>query len=665
MSHERFAATARSPRTGGPGRALLGALAGGICGFITYWGGAALAALPVLIQMPRSELPNEFLRPVGGFTYWEIALVLLGMVIGFLVTRYRWGAAGLLAYVGLVSMIAGYVIYAVTVAIPGVPLEERWLSYVLLAAETSGLSLIVLFSFYSLDAASRLKWGRQATRVPFDASYQPGVALMVPSFNEPPEMVEQTLLHLLHQDYPSNRCYVVLADDSTDVEVSTRLKAFCQRTGVLYIPRVDRRGYKAGAINHAAALLPPEVEFISIIDADYWVAPDYVKSVVGYFMDQSLSFVQTPQDYRNTNESFLTRRYQDAEAYFYHAIMPSRNEQNAIIFCGTMGMLRRSAMEDVGGFAEDQICEDAEISVRLAASGWRSLYDGRSYGKGLMPAVFDAYKKQFHRWAFGNVRILFTRSWTIIRSRMSLRQKYDFLASNLHWFDGFFMLTIAGALLYLGLGPVLGYDAITHHQKEIQLVGLIPIVLLLDSILRLHRVLGRAGKIRILDTVLVLGIWFAIKVTTMTAVAKCMVGVRTPFVRTPKHPGHRLGRFRSFWRALRLTKFESLMAGALIAVAVLNARDFRQAPSLVEALLPAWLLLYALFFLCAPIYAYLSYRTLMPMDYSAFTVDEPAPRVVPSIGVIKRLPRRNTAGRAKINRGQAAARVSMSSAVVK
>jgi len=80
------------------------------------------------------------------------------------------------------------------------------------------------------------------------------------------------------------------------------------------------------------------------------------------------------QDYRNVEESFLTRQYKRAESYFYHAIMPSRNEQSAIIFCGTMGMLRKRALVDAGGWNEKCITEDAELSVRLLNDGWRSLY---------------------------------------------------------------------------------------------------------------------------------------------------------------------------------------------------------------------------------------------------------------------------------------------------
>ncbi|MEA3136403.1 MAG: hypothetical protein QOC71_684, partial [Thermoplasmata archaeon] len=326
--------------------------------------------------------------------------------------------------------------------------------------------------------------------------------------------------------------------------------------------------------------------------------------------------------------SFLTRQYKRAEAYFYHAIMPSRNEQSAIIFCGTMGMLRLRALADVGGFAEDQICEDAEVSVRLAVAGWDSLYVDRSFGKGLMPAVFDAYKKQFHRWAFGNVRIFFSRAWMIVFSRMKARQKIDFLFSNLHWFDGFFVTTIAGVLLYLGLGPLLGYDAVTHHQKELWMLAFVPLFLIVDGIVRLHLVLRLDGKTKLRHSFLVQGMWFAIKFTNLTAATKCMLGFRSPFVRTSKDPGHRLGRFHAFFRALRITKMESLIGLALLATGTYNGylAVAWLGLSLATVLLPLWLGLYALFFLCAPIYAYLSYRTLAPVAHRPAHATAPAAR---------------------------------------
>lgn len=591
-------------------------VAGAACAFVTYWAGALLASAVALSRQPVAGLPAQALRPFLAVTAWEVALVTAGAALGLAVARYRWRLAGVAGYVALLSLIVGYLAYSLTVTIPAVPPGERWLSYTLLAAEGGGLGLIVVFSFYSLDAGTRRRWARVAAASPFDAKARPVVAFEVPVFNEPFPMVRETILHLMRQDYPRDRFLVVVADDSTDVATRAALASLCATLGVTYSSREGRRGFKAGALNHATSRLPAEVQLIAVIDADYWVDPDYLRSVVGYFADPSLSFVQTPQDYRNLDESFLTRQYKRAESYFYHAIMPSRNESSAIIFCGTMGILRRDALLGVGGFAEDQICEDAEVSVRLAAAGWDSLYLDRSFGKGLMPAVFDAYKKQFHRWSFGNVRILRSRTWRILRSRsMTLRQKADFLVSNLHWFDGLFVLTIAGVLLTLGLAPLFDYDVVTHHQQELALLAFVPLFLVVDGVVRLRGVLGRAGRTSLGQALLVQGMWFSIKLTNLLAAMKCLLGFRSPFVRTPKDPGHRLGRWRSFWRALRITKLESLIGVVLLATAGYNVvlAIARLGAHVGTVLLPVWLAMYALFFLCAPLYAYLSYRTLRPV----------------------------------------------------
>ncbi|MHB8605605.1 MAG: glycosyltransferase, partial [Thermoplasmatota archaeon] len=411
-------------------------------------------------------------RPFVTFTYWELALIAAGALLGLAVARSRWRGVGLLSYVGLVALVVGYVWYSLMVSIPRVPPNERWLSYILLTAEAGGLTLVVMSSLYSLDVAARRLWGRHSTNRAHDPKYRPVVAFLVPVYNEPLSMVEQTIAHLARQDYPRDKFAIVVADDTSDAAARAKTAEACARLGAWYVTRKDRRGFKAGALNAAMTTLAPEVEFVAVVDADYWAAPNFLTSIMGYFIDKKLAFVQTPQAYRNGDESFLTRQYARSEAYFYQAMMPSRNEENAIIFCGTMGVLRRRALEGVGGFAEDQICEDAEVSVRLAIAGWDSLYVSRSFGRGLMPAVFDAYKKQFNRWSFGNVRILWTHLLPILRSSMSARQKFDFISASLHWFDGIFTLTIALVLLDVGLAPLLGVAVVTHHQREIVLLAL-------------------------------------------------------------------------------------------------------------------------------------------------------------------------------------------------
>jgi hypothetical protein len=254
--------------------------------------------------------------------------------------------------------------------------------------------------------------------------------------------------------------------------------------------------------------------------------------------------------------------------------------------------------------------------VRLPALGWDSMYISKSFGKGLMPAVFDAYKKQFHRWSFGNVRILLTHMGGILSSRMSRRQKFDFVAGNLHWFDGLFILSIAASLLYVSWGEVLGHRVITHHQRELVLLSLVPIFLLVDGAVRVHVVLRRAGRTGFRNTLRVLGMWFAIKFTNMVAALKSVAGVKAPFVRTPKNPGGPLPRWEAAKRAVLLSQGESAMAVVMVVSSLVTLQRYVTGPPFARIegtlLLAFWLAMYGLFFACAPLYAYLSYRTLKP-----------------------------------------------------
>jgi cellulose synthase/poly-beta-1,6-N-acetylglucosamine synthase-like glycosyltransferase len=584
-------------------------IVGAAVAFVTYWVGALWAGLADLMHQSPEHVAGELQRPFLTITAWEVVFVLCGFVAGAVVGRYRWRLTGLLGLIGMMGLAVGYLGYAWWVTIPAVPADLRWLSFILFGAEAGLIGLVFLASFYAFDVSARRTWERLPDRHAFDAQLQPHVCLQIPVYNEPAEMVQRTIWCAVNQDYPRDRLLVMVLDDSTDNGVRTSLEAYSKEVGALYVRRPTRGGFKAGALNYANSLLPPETEIVGIIDADYWVKPEWLRSLVGHFIDPDLGFVQSPQDYRNREQSFLTRNYHRAESYFYHAMMPSRNEENAIIFCGTMGLLRRKTLNDVGGFAEDQICEDAELSVRVVTRGWSSLYVDQSYGVGLMPATFEAYKKQFHRWALGNVRMLRRHWWRILTARMTKRQKFDYIITNLHWFDGILIMIVAMSLLYLGLGPPLGYEAMTYHQNEITLIALVPALLLIDSLVRLKAVLFLSGHGRLRDAILVQGLWFAIKFTNMRAVLRAIFGWGATFVRTPKEPEHRLGRFRALGRTLRITKMETLLALALFGVAAWDAVLLHDAPP-GEAVLPVWLGMYGLFFACAPIYAYLSYRTL-------------------------------------------------------
>jgi cellulose synthase/poly-beta-1,6-N-acetylglucosamine synthase-like glycosyltransferase len=618
-------------------RIVAGAAMGGMAGLVIY-----CIAYTLVFAPSGPDRPNLFIlvaEAMYSFTPSEVLLVGVAASAGALLSRYSWRLYGVLTFVSLLFVVLGYAVYTTVETLPTVPASHRWISLLLFLAELSSLSMVLLYSFYTIDVAARKHWRRSTVEAMFSPYYLPKVAIHVPTYNEPFELVQETLDRLLRLDYPADRVVLMVADDSTRAESSEPLRAYCQRNGIHYQHRDDRTGYKAGALNLLLEKTPADCNLLAVIDADYQVEPEYLRETVGFFVDPDLGWLQTPQDYRNRHQSFLTEQYYLADAYFYRTILPSRNEENSIIFCGTMGLLRRRALEEVGGWNERCITEDAELSVRLLNAGWNSLYVNKTYGRGLIPPTFEAYKKQHYRWAFGGGKILRTHLARFLFGRFTFRQRLDYLVGSFNWFEGAFIFGIALFILTMAAMDLGGSDVITHHDTEILLVGLVPLFLLLDGLTRVHLVLRRAVNLSFGGTLRILGMWFSVKFSDMRAAIKALVGFSMPFVRTPKAPATRPTGAQAWGLALRLTRFESLMAFVLLAASLLMAAKamLDEAATPGEAtgrlFLAFWLLYYAVIFGAAPLYAYKSFATLRTdAEMAAATAAASKPRDVPVPG---------------------------------
>src|SRR5204863_4398569 len=126
--------------------------------------------------------------------------------------------------------------------------------------------------------------------------------------------------------------------------------------------------------------------------------PDFLSELVPSVANPQVAFVQTPQHYTDTNRDLFSKSTYHGYKYFFAVSMPSRNERNAIIFAGTMGLIRRSVLQEIGGWDEWCITEDAEASLRVLKRGYQSVYVNKAYGTGLMPYTFDGLKRQRFRW---------------------------------------------------------------------------------------------------------------------------------------------------------------------------------------------------------------------------------------------------------------------------
>jgi cellulose synthase/poly-beta-1,6-N-acetylglucosamine synthase-like glycosyltransferase len=288
----------------------------------------------------------------------------------------------------------------------------------------------------------------------------PRVSIHVPTHNEPPLMVMQTLNSLARLDYP-NFEVIVLDNNTSDESLWRPVASHCETLGARFrFYHLDGvKGFKAGALNRAMELTDPSAEFIAVIDSDYQVAPHWLRSVMPGFDDPQVGIVQAPQDYRDHRESLFKSFLYEEYTGFFRIGMVERAEHDAIIQHGTMCVMRRAAMERIGDWAEWCITEDTEFGLRLFEAGYKALYTPVSMGRGLMPDTYAAYKSQRYRWVYGAMQILKRHSSSIFLGRkadgtrsLSGAQRYQFLAGWMPWFaDGFALIFAILALAWSGL----------------------------------------------------------------------------------------------------------------------------------------------------------------------------------------------------------------------
>lgn len=269
----------------------------------------------------------------------------------------------------------------------------------------------------------------------------PMVSIHVPAYNEPPQMLMETLDALAKLDYP--RLEVLVIDNNTrDPAVWQPVQQHCADLGerFRFFHLLPLEGFKAGALNFALQNTAAEAQIVAVIDSDYQVGPQWLRSLVPNFSSPEIAIVQAPQDYRDGDENAFKAMCLAEYRGFFHIGMVTRDQRNAIIQHGTMTLVRRSVLDDVGGWAEWCITEDAELGLRIFEQGYAATYVPRSFGKGLMPDTFNDYKKQRFRWAYGAVLIMREHLAALLgfeKSGLSRGQRYHFVAGWLPWFaDG-------------------------------------------------------------------------------------------------------------------------------------------------------------------------------------------------------------------------------------
>ena len=394
-------------------------------------------------------------------------------------------------------------------------------------------------------------------------NYFPKVSVHVPAYNEPPEMLKETLDALSQLDYP-NFEVLVIDNNTRDEAVWKPVEAHCATLGerFRFFHVSPLAGFKAGALNFALRNTASDAEIIAVIDSDYKVDRDWLRAMVPSFAEPSMGIVQSPQDYRDEDENaFKAMCYAEYKGFF-HIGMITRNERNAIIQHGTMTMIRRTVLEEVGAWAEWCITEDAELGLKIFEKGYQAHYLPRSYGRGLMPDTFIDFKKQRFRWAYGAMQILRAHTHTLFSrdGGLTAGQRYHFLAGWLPWVaDGFNMVFTAGAIAW-SIAMMFSPRGV---QPPLMVFSYLPLTLFAFKIMKLiHLYVTRVGA-NIRQTIAAAVAGLALSHTIGIAVLKGLVTKNEPFFRTPK-----MAKPHGFLVALASAREEAALMLALWACAL-------------------------------------------------------------------------------------------------
>jgi cellulose synthase/poly-beta-1,6-N-acetylglucosamine synthase-like glycosyltransferase len=465
------------------------------------------------------------------------------------------GGMSLLALVFMV----GYLCFRLVALAASAPTgADRVMALALLAADLF-LCLHGLGFFASVIRSTR----RQIRRGPdvFALHASAPVAVLIAAFNEPEEVLEQTIASALAMDYPRMRVY--LLDDSTRAECREGSARLAERYGIRLVHRTDRSGYKAGAINDLLPLL--EEPYVAVLDADQRPVHSWLKEVVPLLdADPRLAFVQVPQVYVNTEGLPVARTARYQQAVFFEYISEGKSQSNAMYCCGSNVVLRREALLSievkVAGrrhfFDETSVTEDFATSLRLHATGWKTAFVNLTYVVGMGPETLAAYFTQQMRWAMGTLGVGLRTLRLFLRHPRALSpaQWWEYLLSCSYYLIGYvnFVFVLAPiAFLFFGVRPL-------RTNSSLYFLVFLPYVTLTISFFFLGMKL-RGHPVR--------GVWLATALsfgtfwTYMKAGLVAFFGLKRAFGVTPKGVGGAL--------PLRGLKMEALVlalsAGAAAA----------------------------------------------------------------------------------------------------
>lgn len=408
-----------------------------------------------------------------------------------------------------------------------------------------GLCLLLVF-FYSVLQLSlsiayvknRRKKTKEVKPV-YDPATAPKVTVQLPMFNEL-YVADRIIETVANFDYPSDKLQIQVLDDSTDETKDVIAKKVAEVAArginIVHIHRVDRTGYKAGALD--AAMDRVEGDFIAIFDADFIPDPDFLQKTMPYFQDEKIGVVQTRWGHINKNYSILTELQAFGLNGHFAIEQGGRNAAGHFInFNGTGGVWRKNCIEDAGGWEHDTLTEDLDLSYRAQIKGWKFKYLEDVIAPAELPITMSALKSQQHRWMKGGAEC-FVKMWKTLLTAKNVK-----LMDRIHGLSHLFNSSVFVFILIISLLSLVVLnikDSFSDLNYVLQYMGIfiISTVFLMyyywnafrdkneNKVGSFFRFVGRFFQFLIVS--------MGLSLSNTVAVIEGYLGIKSSFVRTPK-----------------------------------------------------------------------------------------------------------------------------------
>ncbi|MEM6643953.1 MAG: cellulose synthase family protein [Bacteroidota bacterium] len=399
------------------------------------------------------------------------------------------------------------------------------------------LGIICIFSLGQFNLAWHyLKVRKTAKEQEVELKSYPIVTVQLPVFNEK-YVVERLLDAVCRLDYPLDKLEIQVLDDSNDetVDIISKKVSFYQskNINIRHIQRKENVGFKAGALQHGMHC--SKGEFLAIFDADFIPNPDFLLCTLPKFTHDKVGMIQTKWSHLNKDYGLLTK----IQAFWLdaHFTVEQKGREQAgsfINFNGTAGVWRKSCIADAGGWQHDTLTEDLDLSYRAQLKGWIFKYREEIESPAELPIVIPAIKSQQYRWNKGAAETARKTLGKVLRSSLGWNHK---IRATLHLLNSsVFLLLLIAAVLSI---PML-YIKDSHPDiKFIFDLGSIFVVGFL-AMGFFYWVSAKAShpeytfKYFVLNFPLFLAFSMGMALHNSIAVVEGYLGIKTPFIRTPK-----------------------------------------------------------------------------------------------------------------------------------